>query len=77
VITTLGAFGSYAEALQHWETTKISAVLSMVPLLSLGFAEFAVFLNPGLFSTDPITIVSMAGALILVLGSFLIVRKNN
>jgi drug/metabolite transporter (DMT)-like permease len=77
VITTLGAFGSYAEALQHWETTKISAVLSMVPLLSLCFAELAVFLNPGLFSIDPITIVNMAGALILVLGSFLIVRKNS
>ena len=77
VITTLGAFGCYAEALQHWETTKISAVLSMVPLLSLGFAEFAVFLDPGLFSIDPTTFVSMAGALILVFGSFLIARKNS
>jgi len=76
VVTTLGAVGSYAEALQHWETTKISAVLSTVPLFSLSFAEFVIFLNPDLFSIEPISILHIAGALILVLGSFLIVRKN-
>lgn len=76
VVTTLGAFGSYAEALQHWETTKISAVLSTVPLFSLGFAEFVIYLNPGLFSIEPVSILHLAGALILVLGSYLIVRKN-
>lgn len=76
-ITTLLAFGCYAEALQHWETTKISAVLSTVPLIALAFAELTVFLSPGLFSTDPLTVVSIIGAIVLVVGSFLVARKNN
>ena len=77
VLTTLGSFGSYAEALQHWETTKISAVLSTVPLISLGSAELTVFFRPDLFSTDPITVLGMIGAIVLVLGSYLVARKND
>ncbi len=77
VVTTLLAFGSYAEALEHWETTKISAVLSTVPLIALAFAELTVFFRPDLFSTDPVSVISIAGALILVVGSFLVARKNN
>ena len=77
VVTTLGAFGSYAEALEHWETTKISAVLATVPLIALGFAELTVFLFPQLFSTDPVSIISMVGALVLVVGSYLVARKND
>lgn len=77
VITTLLAFGSYAEALQHWETTKISAVLSTVPLIALAVAELTVYVNPGLFSTDPVTMISVIGAVVLVIGSFLVARKNN
>lgn len=77
VITTLGAFGSFAEALQHWEATKISAVLSTVPLIALGFAELTVFFYPNLFPTDPISMVSMAGAFVLVIGSYLVARKNS
>ncbi|MCR9136715.1 MAG: DMT family transporter [Alphaproteobacteria bacterium] len=76
-VTTLLAFGCYAEALQHWETTKISAVLSTVPLIALGFAELTVYLNPGLFTLDPLTMISVIGAVILVIGSWLVARKNN
>ena len=77
VFTTLGAFGSYAEALEHWEATKISAVLATVPLIALGFAELTVLLFPQLFSTDPVSVVSMIGALVLVAGSWLVARKND
>ena len=65
----LGASGSHAEGTQHWETSKISAVLSTVPLIALGFAELTVFFYSGLFSADPISILSMIGALVLVIGS--------
>lgn len=75
VVTTLGAFGSYAEALDHWEATKISAVLATVPLIALGFAELTVLLFPQLFSTDPVSIISMVGALVLVVGSYMVARK--
>lgn len=76
VFTTLGAFGSYAEALQHWETTKISAVLSTVPLITLGFAELTAYLLPDQFSTEPVTPFSMFGALVLVVGSYLVARRT-
>lgn len=74
VVTTLGAFGSFAEALEHWEATKISAVLATVPLIALGFAELTVLLFPQLFSTDPVSTISMVGALVLVVGSYLVAR---
>lgn len=76
-VTTLLAFGCYAEALQHWETSKISAVLSTVPLIALAFAELTVFLFPGLFPTDPLTVLNLIGAVVLVIGSYLVARANN
>ena len=77
VVTTLGAFGSYVEALEHWEATKISAVLATVPFISLGFAELTVLLFPQLFSTDPVSTISMVGALVLVVGSYLVAGKTS
>lgn len=76
VVTTLGAYCSYAEALQHWETTKISAVLSTVPLIALGFAEMTVYFRPDLFSTDPVSVLGMTGAVVLVVGSYLVARRS-
>lgn len=76
-VTTLLAFGCYAEALQHWQTTKISAVLSTVPLIALGFAELTVFVYPDLFATDPLTPLGIVGAVVLVIGSYQVARKND
>ena len=76
VIATLGAFGSHAEALRHWEATKIGAVHSTVPLIALGFAELTVFVFPGIFTTEPISFLSMIGAMVLVIGSYMVARKN-
>ncbi len=75
--TTLGAFGSFAEALQHWEATKITAVLSTGPLIALAIAEFTVWLFPGIFEIDPISSLSMVGAIVVVVGSYLVARKRD
>jgi len=76
VFTTLGAYGSFAEALQHLEASKISAVLSTVPLIALGFAALASWLLPDLISTQPVSPLSLAGAVILVVGSYLVARRH-
>ncbi len=76
VVTTLGAYCCYAEALQHWEATKISAVLSTVPLIALGFAELTVYFRPDLFSTDPVSAIGVTGAIVLVVGSYLIAGRT-
>ena len=35
-LNTLVAYGAFAEALAHWEASRVSTILATTPLLSLG-----------------------------------------
>ncbi len=67
-LNTLFAYGAFAEALDHWEASRVSAVLAITPLLTLGF--MAVF---GVYSTrlipEPLNALGLGGAVLVVLGS--------
>lgn len=67
-INTLIAYGAFAEALEHWEATRVSAVLACTPLLTLG-AMFVVGAATSLVAPEPINALSIAGALMVVAGS--------
>ena len=66
---TLGAYGCFAEALVHWEATRVSAVIALTPLVTivavLGFA--AVW--PGTDMAAGLDGVGIAGGLVVVVGS--------
>ena len=74
---TLLAYGCFAEALEHWEASRISAVLAIVPLLTLVFIELLISIYPGVLSSEKITWISYCGAIVVVAGTVVFVIKNN
>ncbi len=69
-LNTLLAYGAFAEALDHWEASRVSAVLAITPLLTLAFMAIL-----GLYSSrlvpEPLNAISVGGAMLVVIGSML------
>jgi drug/metabolite transporter (DMT)-like permease len=69
-LNTVVAYGAFAEALQHWEASRVSAVLALTPLGTLLLTEVANRRWPELdFQPSPLPWISLAGAALVVLGS--------
>ncbi len=68
---TLIAYGAFAEALRHWEVSRVSAVLSTAPLITLAGVGLGASLVPSLVAPDRLNAASVAGALLVVSGSML------
>jgi drug/metabolite transporter (DMT)-like permease len=69
---TLVAYGAFAAALNHWEASRVSAVLALTPLVTLGCSVLAEALWPAVFHAESISWTSVAGAAAVVAGSLLI-----
>jgi drug/metabolite transporter (DMT)-like permease len=70
-INTLVAYGAFAEALAHWQASRVSAVLASTPLLCL-LAVFIVHgIWPNAIAEEHVTTLGIIGALLVVLGSAL------
>jgi drug/metabolite transporter (DMT)-like permease len=68
-INTIGAYGAFAEALAHWEASRVSAILALTPLLTVAtVSAFAAFV-PGLIAAERIGTLGWIGAIIVVAGS--------
>lgn len=70
-LNTLVAYGSFAEAMNLWDASKVSATLALAPLFTIGSLKLIVFLNPAYAFSDRLSALSLAGAGLLVLGSVL------
>lgn len=70
-LNTLGAYGAFAEALAHWEASRVSLVLATTPLMTFGCVELASRVLPDLVSPERIGALGMLGALLVVSGSAL------
>jgi drug/metabolite transporter (DMT)-like permease len=68
---TLLAYGAFAAALEHWEASRVSAVLALTPLATLAFASLASALAPQQFATERLSAASWLGAALVVSGSLL------
>jgi drug/metabolite transporter (DMT)-like permease len=68
-INTVIAYGCFAEALEHWEASRVAAVLAITPLLTILFAYFTNQIFPQYIPLESINIWSVIGAVILVVGS--------
>lgn len=68
-LNTLVAYGCFAEALKHWEASRVSAVLAVTPLLTVGFGALLALLPTGYTNPDRIDGLSFAGAGLVVVGS--------
>jgi drug/metabolite transporter (DMT)-like permease len=70
-LNTLVAYGCFAEALAHWEASRVSAILAITPLLTILMVKLLVGVMPSVLQPEPLDGGSIAGALVLVAGSAL------
>lgn len=69
-VNTLVAYGAFAEALNHWQASRVSAVLACTPLITLGAVAVIAPLTTGI-EPEPINALSVGGAALVVGGSML------
>lgn len=74
---TLVAYGAFAEALDHWEASRVSATLTLAPLFTLGFMQLTVYLAPGYIDGEELNLLSLIGAFAVVLGSAMTALSKN
>lgn len=68
-LNTLIAYGAFAEALEHWEASRVSAVLALAPLVTLLSSYFVSEISPNLIAAEHFTILGITGAILVVCGS--------
>lgn len=70
-LNTLIAYGAFAEALNVWDASKVSATLALAPLFTIGSLKLIVWINPDYLHSDRLGWLSLLGASFLVMGSVL------
>ena len=70
-INTLIAYGCFAEAMNIWDASKVSATLALAPLFTIGSLKLVVIFNPDYEFSDRLGFLALGGALLLVIGSVL------
>jgi drug/metabolite transporter (DMT)-like permease len=68
-LNTLVAYGAFAEALAHWQASRVSTILATTPLLSLAVIAMVHSYSPALIAPERVTAIGYAGAVLVVAGS--------
>lgn len=71
-LNTLIAYGAFAESLEHWEASRVSAVLALAPIITLIAVDLVALLFPLLIKPEHLTNLAIIGAILVVLGSMMI-----
>jgi drug/metabolite transporter (DMT)-like permease len=75
-LNTIIAYGSFGFAMTHWEASRVSAVITVTPLLTLFFVFLSNVLYPGFIQTEPLDWLNWLGAVLVVSGSTLAALGN-
>lgn len=70
-LNTLVAYGAFAEALAHWEASRVSATLAITPLVTFGSVALAAIWWPDYVLPEQVNALAYVGAALVVLGSAL------
>lgn len=68
-LNTVLAYGAFAEALAHWEASRVGVVLALTPLLCVLTVHIAHQINPSLIAPEHINLIGWVGALLVIAGS--------
>jgi len=68
-LNTVLGYGAFAESLEHWEASRVGAVLALTPLGTLLCVLAVDALHPGWAMPQPLPVASWLGALLVVAGS--------
>lgn len=71
LLNTLGAYGCFSEGLKHWEASRVSAILALVPLSTLLSVSVVAKAWPDLVTPERLSAAGWIGALLVVAGSLL------
>jgi drug/metabolite transporter (DMT)-like permease len=71
-LNTLGAYGAFAEALAHWEASRVSVVLALTPILTVLTVELVHLIWPGLIAPERIALAGWCGAAMVLTGSVMV-----
>ena len=71
-LNTLVAYGAFAEALAHWEASRVSATLALTPLVTFVAVAIAAWMWPAYVHAEDINALGYLGAVTVVLGSALV-----
>ena len=70
-LISLISYGAFAEALNHLEASRVSAVLATVPIITVATVKITTALFPDLIPPESLSMLSIAGAVLVVTGSIL------
>jgi drug/metabolite transporter (DMT)-like permease len=70
-INTVIAYGALAEAMKQWDVSRVSAVITVTPLFTMLSVWLFTSAWPGIIHPEQLNALSIAGAVIVVLGSAL------
>lgn len=66
---TIGAYGAFAEAMAHWDASRVSAVLACTPIMTVMFVGLVAPMFPEHLNPERIGMMGWIGAAAVVLGS--------
>ncbi|MEH2125833.1 DMT family transporter [Nostoc sp.] len=68
-LNTLIAYGAFSESLQHWEASRVSAVIALAPIVTLIAVAVVSVIAPAWIPTEHFTLIAIFGAGLVVTGS--------
>jgi drug/metabolite transporter (DMT)-like permease len=71
-LNTLIAYAAFAESLEHWEASRVSAVIASAPIVTLISIEVVSVVTPNLIAPERLTLTGIAGAILVVSGAMAI-----
>lgn len=66
---TLIGYGAFAAALEHWEASRVSAVLALTPIATLAFTRLGAVYMPDFVAQERLSVGGLACAGLVVAGS--------
>jgi drug/metabolite transporter (DMT)-like permease len=75
-INTVIAYGAFAEALNHWNASRVGMVLALTPVITLFAINAFAFFFPNLMNTENIQTIGFVGMVFIVTGSMLASLKK-
>lgn len=70
--STLISYGAFAESLEHWEASKISAVQSLTPIVTIFTSWLLAMALPAVVTPSQLSLIGFLGAVLVILGSMAI-----
>ncbi|MCB1679810.1 MAG: DMT family transporter [Halioglobus sp.] len=73
-LTSLIAYICFGESVSRWDASKSSALLAVIPLITLLYENLLGLLLPAHIEPDALTITTTAGAVVVVIGCLTVTR---